>query len=299
MEEAILYIIVCTFFLISAMKLILQTRKQQKKLPPSPPSLPIIGHLHLLKPPINQTLHHLSQKYGPIISLRFGSRPVLVVSSPSAVEECFTKNDIIFANRPEFSIGRYVNYNSTTLVAASYGDNWRNLRRISTVEILSSNRLNQFRSIRRDEVSTLLHWLHKVSCQGFAKVELRSMFFDLTTNIIMRMAAGKRYYGEDVKESAVEEGRKFREILQEFVECSELTHLEDLFPILKWVDYDGFVRKLVRLGQKVDCFMQGLIDEHKIDKDRNTMINHLLSMQESQPQYDTDEIIKGLILASF
>lgn len=298
MEESFLSIIIACIFLISSLRFMLQTRKQHKKLPPSPPSLPIIGHLHLLKPPINKTLHRLTQSYGPIIYLRLGFRPVVVVSSPSAVEECFTKNDVIFANRPDFSMGRYLYYNNTVLAAANYGDHWRNLRRISTVEILSSNRLNQFQSIRRHEVSTLLQRLHRVSSKGFAKVELRSIIFDMTTNIIMRMVAGKRYYGEDVKESVTEEARKFREIMEEIKECTGITHLGDLFPILKWVDYDGFIKKLIRLGKKVDLFMQGLIDEHRIDKDRNTMINHLLAMQKSHPLYYTDEIIKGMILVS-
>ncbi|PON49936.1 Cytochrome P450, E-class, group I [Parasponia andersonii] len=44
-----------------------------------------------------------------------------------------------------------------------------------------------------------------------------------------------------------------------------------------------------------------LVEEHrsttkKDDQSRNTMIDHLLSLQESQPQYYTDQIIKGHIL---
>ncbi|KAJ9189316.1 hypothetical protein P3X46_000626 [Hevea brasiliensis] len=298
MEEAMLYAIVITLILVVALKLMLQTRRQRRNLPPSPPSLPIIGHLHLLKQPIHQSLNNLSQKYGPIMSLRLGSRPAIVVSSPSAVEECFTKNDIVLANRPDFSMGRYLNYNNTTLGAARYGDHWRNLRRVCTVEILSSARLNQFRSIRNEEVNALLGRLHRVSSQGFAKVELRSLFFDLTANIIMRMIAGKRYYGEEVKESCREEADKFREIIEKFFAYIEVTPLGDLFPILQWIDYYGFIKKLVRLGEKIDSFLQELIEEHRVDKDRNTMINHLLALQESQPQYYTDEIIKGLILVT-
>ncbi|KAF5930729.1 hypothetical protein HYC85_031602 [Camellia sinensis] len=45
----------------------------------------------------------------------------------------------------------------------------------------------------------------------------------------------------------------------------------------------------------MDAFLQGLIDEHRRDKSKNTMIDHLLSLQESQPEYYADEIIKGLI----
>ncbi|KAG5542040.1 hypothetical protein RHGRI_021773 [Rhododendron griersonianum] len=108
-----------------------------KKLPPSPsPALPILGHLHLLKKPLPQTLSALSKAHGPILSLRFGSRPVLLVSSPSAAEECLTRNDVVFANRPKLLAGKHLGHNYTTLVWASYGQHWRNLRRLVSTQIL-------------------------------------------------------------------------------------------------------------------------------------------------------------------
>lgn len=69
-----------------------------RNLPPSPfPTLPILGHLYLFKKPLHRTLSDISARFGPVLLLHFGSRPVLLVSSPSAVEECFTKNDVVFA----------------------------------------------------------------------------------------------------------------------------------------------------------------------------------------------------------
>ncbi|KAF3949474.1 hypothetical protein CMV_024660, partial [Castanea mollissima] len=44
------------------------------------------------------------------------------------------------------------------------------------------------------------------------------------------------------------------------------------------------------------AFLQGLIDEKRsMEEKGNTMIDHLLSLQKSQPEYYTDQIIKGLI----
>ncbi|KAJ4845308.1 hypothetical protein Tsubulata_051334, partial [Turnera subulata] len=296
MESMLLPSLLSIFFLVYlVLKSWLQiTRKQQHSLPPSPRALPIIGHLHLMKKPIHRTLQSLSQKYGPIMSLRFCSRPVLVLSSPAAVQECFTNNDIIFANRPPLLISKYLNYNCTTLVAANYGEHWRNLRRISAIEIFSSTRLKSFRGIREDEVKILLRKLYHASKHGFSKVGLRSMFMDMTYNIIMRMVAGKRYYGEDVKD--IEEAREFKDIMQEYSDCAGMSNLVDFFPVLKWVGCNGFVKRLVRLSQRMDLFMQNLIEEHRANIDGNTMINHLLALQESQPEYYTDEIIKGFVL---
>ncbi|KAL0325483.1 UNVERIFIED_CONTAM: cytochrome [Sesamum radiatum] len=98
-----IFIILCWPVLILLIFLILKhfNARKRRNLPPSPPSLPILGHLHLIKAAPHRALQALSKKYGPILYLRFGSLPILLVSSPSAAEDCFSKNDIIFANRPE------------------------------------------------------------------------------------------------------------------------------------------------------------------------------------------------------
>ncbi|KAG6780154.1 hypothetical protein POTOM_013008 [Populus tomentosa] len=287
----------CMAFLVLSTKFLLQKRKQGKisNLPPSPFALPIIGHLYLLKQPIHRTLHSLSQKYGPIFSIKIGSRLAVVISSTSAVEECFTKNDIVLANRPYFLSSKYLNYNNTTMGSVEYGEHWRNLRGISALEIFSPPRLTSLFSIRREEVMALLRRLRGVSKHGnYAKVGLRSMLFDLTCNIIMRMVAGKRYYGEDVKE--IEEARIFKEIMEEFAECIAVRNLGDMIPLLQWIDFTGHLKKLDRLSKKMDVFLQGLVDEHRDDRDRNTMINRFLALQEEQPEYYTDEVIKGHVL---
>lgn len=223
-----------------------------------------------------------------------------MVSSPSAVEECFTKNDVIFANRPKFVMGKYIGYDYTVVSLAPYGDHWRNLRRLSAVEIFASNRLNLFLGIRRDEIKQLLLRLSRNSVENFAKVELKSMFSELLLNITMRMVAGKRFYGDNMKD--VEEAREFREISKEILEFSGTSNPGDFLPILQWIDYQGYNKRALRLGKKMDVFLQGLLDECRSNKrsdleNRNTMIDHLLSLQESEPEYYTDEIIKGLIVA--
>ncbi|KAK8688407.1 hypothetical protein V6N13_087174 [Hibiscus sabdariffa] len=64
---------------------------------------------------------------------RLGSRRVLVLSSPSAVEECFSKNDMIFANRPPNMAGDILMYDGRSYVWAPHGPLQWNLRRVSLV----------------------------------------------------------------------------------------------------------------------------------------------------------------------
>ncbi|KAM7265536.1 hypothetical protein ACFE04_003219 [Oxalis oulophora] len=273
---------------------------RRKNLPPSPLSLPILGHLHLVKPPLHRFLHSLSLKHGPIFSLRLGSRLVFVVSSPSIAKECFsTENDVVLANRPDFiSLSKHLT-NFSTVATAPYGDHWRNLRRILAVEVLSSSRLNMSFEIRKDEIDRLLIKLARVSSNGFAKVELKSLFQELAFNIILRIIAGKRYYGEDVSDE--EQAESFRKIIKELISYAGASNLNDFLPIMNWIDGGAHEKRVIELCKNVNAILLGLIEEHRTKKDGNgiesfnTMVDHLLSFQESQPDYYNDQTIKGLM----
>ncbi|KAL7262281.1 hypothetical protein ACSBR1_000625 [Camellia fascicularis] len=212
--------------------------RKPQNLPPSPfPTLPLLGHLHLLKKPIHRTLSKLSDRYGPVLLLRFGSRRVLLVASPSAAEECFTQNDIVFANRPRLLVGKHLGYKFTSMAWAPYGDNWRNLRRIASLELLSSHRLQILSHIRVDEIQSLIHRLYKDSAANQA-VNMKSAFFELTFNVMTRMIAGKRYYGEGVENS--EEAKRFQEIVSETGQLGAEKNVGDFFPFVRWFGIKGF-----------------------------------------------------------
>ncbi|KAM7514384.1 hypothetical protein LguiA_003967 [Lonicera macranthoides] len=308
MEESWFYFISLSSLLILFLLVLPKLfQRRNKNLPPSPPSYPIIGHLHLLKVPIHRSLQNLSYKYGPIFTLKFGSRPVLIISSPQLLEECFTKNDIIFANRPRLLLGKHLGYNYTIIGFSQYGDHWRNLRRITTLEFLSTNRLNSYFSIRQEETALLLKNLFRNSSltltKGFSKVEMKSRLSELSFNVVMRMASGKRYFGAEVED--FEEAKQFRGIIRDVFDMSGASHPEDFLPFLRWLDFQDFQKRLVRLHKKSDAFLQSLVDDHRNkrkvssgsdEKKTKTLIDAMLSLQDSEPEYYTDDIIKGNIL---
>lgn len=81
-----------------------------------PLGLPLIGHLHMFEKLPHRTLFKLSQKYGPIMSLRLGSVPTIVVSSPAAAELFLKTNDAIFANRPKSQAANQLWYGTKAMV---------------------------------------------------------------------------------------------------------------------------------------------------------------------------------------
>ncbi|KAK7264035.1 hypothetical protein RJT34_31637 [Clitoria ternatea] len=303
MEEAglVLSTIIFLLLILSLYSKFTKQKKQRRNLPPSPPSLPLIGHLHLIKrEPLQRTLHNLTQKYGHIFFLRLGTRNVLVVSSPSAVEECFTKNDITFANRPRTLAGKHLSYDNTAMGFASYGDHWRNLRRLTTLELLSSNRLAKFSKVREEEVKLLIKQLYE-DCRGrqkeASKVELRARLVELSFNMMLRMITGKRYYG---KHAVAEEGKEFQVVMKEMAELNESGNLNDFFPMLQWIDFQGVEKRMVKVKKKMDSFFQKLLDEHRRAtngrRDNMTLIDVMLELQENEPEFYTNKILKGIIL---
>jgi cytochrome P450 len=268
-----------------------------RNFPPGPfPSLPIIGHLYLLKKPIYRTLSKISSKHGPVLLLQLGSRRLLVVSSPSIAEECFTKNDVVFANRPRLLIAKHLAYNYTSLAWAPYGDHWRNLRRIVSIEVLSAYRLQMLSAIRLEEVKSMICVLFRNQKHT---VDMKTVFFELTLNIMMRMIAGKRYYGESV--SDVEEAKTFRAIHAETFLIGGKTIIGDYIP---WIKSKKMEKRMIECHIKRDSFMQYLIEEQRrkiLESDccgekKKNLIQVLLSLQETEPEYYTDDIIKGIML---
>ncbi|KAK4416311.1 cytochrome [Sesamum alatum] len=288
MGATLLYTIVALFFIFLIFK---YWSREKYHLPPSPSlPLPVFGHLHLLKQPLHRTFRRFSQTHGPIFSLKLGVRRVVVVSSPDLVEECFTINDVVFSNRPWFLVDKYVGYDHTTVAFAPYGHQWRGLRRLVAQEVLSPTRINSFSRIRQDQVRQTMRNL--ISGNESGKLELRPKLFELIFNIIMRMLAGKRYGGEEQENKQL--GEQFREMVREVFEHAQSSNPEDFLPFLLWIDYRGLKKKMVDLGKKLDDFYQGLLEEHRREK-RDTIIGHLLSLQESEPEFYTDQIIKGFI----
>ena len=70
----------------------------------------------------------------------------------------------------------------------------------------------------------------------------------------------------------------------------------DFLPLFRWFDLDGYMKRLKRVGKRADAFWQELLEKHRSGKHGNdTMIEHLLTLQKTQPEYYSDYVIKGLI----
>uniref|UniRef100_A0A0C9S7A2 TSA: Wollemia nobilis Ref_Wollemi_Transcript_9408_1861 transcribed RNA sequence n=1 Tax=Wollemia nobilis TaxID=56998 RepID=A0A0C9S7A2_9CONI len=275
-------------------------RGSTKRLPPGPPAWPVVGHLHLLEKnrPLHQTLHRLAQRYGPIMFLRLGSRPTLVVTSSSLARECLATNDRIFASRPHLSAAERLGYNCTLLGLDPYDRRCRNLRRICASEVLSPSRVQALSHVRSQEVSKLVRSLYdKTLRNNQAVVDVTLSLLDMAFNVIVGMITRHDYLGNP------QEVREFKEMIRDNSLLLASFNLGDFFPWLKWLEFlQGNQREMRNLSGRRDEILQKLIENHrKAESERkgnSNLIDTLLSLVDRGEDYcDNDSIVKATIMS--
>ncbi|XVE69772.1 hypothetical protein DITRI_Ditri10aG0017800 [Diplodiscus trichospermus] len=228
-------------------------------LPPSPPGLPLIGHLHMQmldKSAPQIFLWKLSQKYGSLMFLRQGSRSTLVVSSANMAKEVLKTHDLDFCSRPVMRAAQKVSYNGSDLALSPYNAYWREMRKICVVYLFNHNRVQGYRPIREDEVTRMIKKISKLADDS-KPVNLSEAMMCLTNTIICRVGFGKRFDEEGT------ERRRFDGLLIASQALLTSFCFSDYFPSLGWVDrLSGFLGRLEKTFKELDAFYQELIDEH-------------------------------------
>ncbi|CAG7901626.1 hypothetical protein BRARA_G00773 [Brassica rapa] len=195
-----IFIILCLFsFLCYYFFFKKPNDSQDCDLPPSPPSLPIIGHLHLLLSLIvHKSLHKLSSKYGPILYLRVLNVPILLVSSASIAYEIFRAQDMNVSTRNLPTNEGSLFFGSSGLATAPYGDYWKFIKKLITTKLLGPQALERSRGIRADEVNRFyLNLVDKATKKE--SVEIAEEAMKLISNSMCKMLMGKSDHAEKVR----------------------------------------------------------------------------------------------------
>ncbi|KAL6130270.1 hypothetical protein ACLB2K_068651 [Fragaria x ananassa] len=149
-------------FLISGLIILLtqNTKSKQPHLPPGPPGWPIVGNLFQVArsgKPFFVYVDELRHKYGPIFTLKMGTRTMIILSDAKLVHEALIEKGAVYATRPRENPTRTIfSCNKFTVNASIYGSVWRSLRRNMVQNMLSSTRLKEFRSVRDHAMDKLV-----------------------------------------------------------------------------------------------------------------------------------------------
>ncbi|KAK1363207.1 hypothetical protein POM88_038768 [Heracleum sosnowskyi] len=245
-----LVILALTIFLI---KKLFAPSDSHKKLPPSPSKVPIIGHLHKLGIHPHRSLQKLSQKYGPIIMLRLGSVPTLVVSSAEAAQEVMKTHDLAFADRPRSKLNEKMLYNYKDVSSAPYGEYWRQMKSICVIQLLSNKRVYDTRKVRENETALLVK---KIAESSPLVVDLSDLLMAYTNDIVSMSSIGRKF-------SEGESGRRFRRMMKEFVSVLGGFDVGTYIPQLAWFSsVMGLYNKVDAVAKEFDEFLERIVDEH-------------------------------------
>jgi cytochrome P450 len=232
--------------------------RRSSKLPPSPPSLPLIGHLQLIGRLAHRSLHELQLRYGGgggLLFLQLGRRPTLVVSTAAAAADMFKNHDLAFASRPRSVGGDKLMYGCSNVSFAPYGDNWRRGKKIAVVHLLSPRRVESFAPVRAAEVAALVARTRRAAEAGEA-VEMRELLYGYTNAVVTRAATG----------AAGATAEKLKQLMGNSAALMAGFQPEDVLPdaparFVRWAT--GLDKKLEDMAAVWDKFLSEIVATHK------------------------------------
>lgn len=282
--------------------------EKRMAIPEASGSWPLLGHLPLLggSVPPHLVLSELADRCGPTFTVRLGVHRAIVVNTWEMAKECLTTHDRSFATRPKSVASEVMSYNYAIIGISPYGPYWRHARKISTVELLSSHRLELLKHVREAAVHASIkdaheRWRNRIGPATTVMVDMKRLFGDIMVNAIFQMMVGKRF-GEG------EADEKGRQALRDWFELTGRFVVSDALPFLRWFDIGGHEKAMRKTRKELDDVVQGWLDEHKADRlqsgedekvRQQDFMGVLLSRLENNDEvhtYDADTVIKAVCM---
>ncbi|XP_004493554.1 cytochrome P450 93A3 [Cicer arietinum] len=257
------YFLLFIIWLISTIlvRTILKRKQNKSNLPPTPLSLPIIGHLHLLGPIPHQAFHKLSTRYGPIMHLFLGSVPCVIASTPETAKEFLKTQETYFSNRPQSSSVDYLTYGSQDFSFAPYGPYWKFMKKICMSQLLGGHTLTQLLPLRRQETTRFVKLLIKKGEENEA-VDVGGVLMTLSNNVVSRMIMSRSFCESDGEADAV------RKLVQDTAHLTGKFNVSDFIWFFKNWDVQGFGKRLKEIRDRFDSMMERMIKEHQEERRR-------------------------------
>ncbi|KAJ4349832.1 uncharacterized protein N0V89_008451 [Didymosphaeria variabile] len=263
--------------------------------PPGPKALPLIGNLHQL--PLKKPFLYfaqLSKIYSsPIIGLRFGRQPVVVLNTWRAVHDLFDQRGAIYSSRPYIPMVDYVVPGPYHVAFMPHGRNWRR-GRAALVSFLKDEELEKILPIQQAESTQMVFEILKEP-KGFEKHVLRAF-----CAVIMESVYGVRGTRELTD--------RFFEIQDEWAGILDMGAMPPL-SVLPWLKYvpsvltpwPGWRKRSANVGEAQRGFYQELFEQGKKNicegKAKESFLANLLKRKEKEGFTDIELVyIAGFLI---
>ncbi|KAM0027315.1 putative geraniol 8-hydroxylase [Helianthus debilis subsp. tardiflorus] len=251
-----------TFFLLLPLFLLtfiyvftISSRRNHRGLPPGPYPLPIIGNLLELSNKPHRSLAALSKRYGPLMSLKLGTRTTIVVSSPGIAQQFFHKHDQLFSSRSVPETARIMDHHTYSLGWLPAGDQWRRLRRITKECLFSGQCLDGSQQLRMQKVQELVNYVSKC-CQEEKAVNIGEVAFTTSLNMLSNLLFSTDFSQYDSLSS-----QEIKDVIWGVMEVGGKPNLVDFFPTLRPLDPQGLTSQCSVYASKLFAIFDTIIDQ--------------------------------------
>ncbi|NWI96529.1 CP1A4 protein, partial [Pitta sordida] len=238
------------------------------KSPPGPRGYPVLGNVLELRKDTHLALTRLSHKYGDVMEVRIGMRPVLVLSGLDTIKQALVKQGEDFMGRPDLYSSHFISNGQSLAFSPDSGEVWKARRR------LAQNALKTF-SIAPSPTSSSTCLLEEhVSKEAeylitkFLQLMEEEKRFDLNqylavsvANVVCAMCFGKRYEHNDQELLSVVT------LSNEFGDVAGAGHPADFIPLLRYLP-SRTMEVFKDINRRFNAFVQKIVQEHYTSFDK-------------------------------
>ncbi|XP_024962826.1 geraniol 8-hydroxylase-like [Cynara cardunculus var. scolymus] len=304
MESTIIFILLsistCFFYFLNSLS---RRRKSGviTRLPPGPYPFPIIGNILKLGNKPHHSLAALSKTYGPLMSLKLGTTTTIVVSSREIAQEFFLKHDVSFSSR---SIPHVVNthdHDKLSMAWLPVGDQWRKLRRISKEHLFVVRQLDASHLLRKEKVQQLVDHVQGY-CDNGKPVNIGQTAATTTLNVLSNFI-----FSIDLAQYDSRSSQDFKDLVWSLMEVGGKPNIADFFPVLRWLDPQGLLRKSNLYTGKILAIFEEYINKRLEERSSGSsdassskdLLDLLLDMSENEQSLISIDDIRHLLFDLF
>ncbi|CAM5086801.1 unnamed protein product, partial [Natator depressus] len=249
--------------LVAFIYFLTSSKKSICSLPPGPPPLPLIGNLNVVDlKKLFQSLMELSEKYGNIFTVHFGSRKAVVLAGYENIKDALLNHAEEFGERAEIPIFRKTKHRNG--IAFSHGELWKTMRRFTLSTLRDFGVGKKTIEVRiLEELNFIINYFESHQGKPFdAKVILNSA----VSNVICSILFGERFQYEDPI---------FLTLLKLLNENSKLLGSPMQFGLYNYIISLGFLfgapKTVLRNVDELNAFLEKFFKEHRQDFNENNL----------------------------